>query len=177
MPAIVNSNNVIFANGGGAGSNDNLKFSNVIGGPDMSDASAVVSVNRVNEPLTMDWVKLELTNEYGNTGSFTLIPANMGSGYLYAYGNGALAIKSVNSSPIWCHAFTTSSPSVTTTKSGDYKEVHLSTPYDYYGPSEFTANIDGQNFVMSSGAYAEMVWQNVEGTNKWCITRSGYYNI
>lgn len=177
MSAIVNSQNVTFAVGGGAGSNDNLKFSNVIGGPDMSNASAVISVNRVNEPLTMDWVQLALTNEFGSNGSFTLIPANMGSGYLYAYGNGALAIKNVYSSPIWCHAFTTASPSVSTTRSADFKEVHLSTPYDYYGPSMYTANIDGQNFVLGSGAYANMVWQNVEGTDKWCVTNSGYYSI
>lgn len=174
MSAIVNSNNVIFANGGGA-SNDNLKFSNVVGGIDDSPASADISLQRTQAYTT--YYRMNVTNESGNTASFTLIPTDTTSGFLYIGGDGSITTKVVNSSPIWCHAFTTSSPSVTTTKSTDYKEVHLSTPYDYDGPANYTAVIDGQNFVMGSGTYTNMVWQNVEGTEKWCITDSGNYRI
>ena len=174
MSAIVNSQNVTFAVGGGA-SNDNLKFSNVIGGIDNGPASADISLQRTQQYTT--YYRMDVTNETGNTGSFTLIPTNTNSGLLYINGDGSITTKIIYGSPIWCHAFTTASPSVSTTRSADFKEVHLSTPYDYYGPSMYTANIDGQNFVLGSGAYANMVWQNVEGTDKWCVTNSGYYSI
>lgn len=174
MSTIVNSQNVTFAKGG-ENSNDNLKFSNVIGGIDNGPASAAISLQRTQQYTT--YYRMVVTNETGNTGSFTLIPTNMTSGLLYIGGDGSISTKVVNSSPIWCYAFDTATPSLVTTKSADYSEVHLSTPYNYYGPSTFTATIDGQNFVMGSGAYANMVWQNVEGTDKWCVTNSGYYNI
>lgn len=161
----------------GAGSNDNLKFSNILGGADNGPASAQIELDRIQSPFTMTYYQMVLDNEGGSHKSFTLIPTDIGSGLLYAVGNGPITTANINSSPIWCYAFSTGTPSVTTTKSGDYKEVHLSTPYDYNGPSMFTASIDGQNFVLSSGAYANMVWQNVEGTDKWCLTDSGYYDI
>lgn len=174
--AIVNSNNVIFANGGGAG-NDNLKFSKVLGGADNGPASAQIDLNKIVSPFTMQYYEMSVVNENNNTETFSLIPTGIGSGVLYAVGNGPITTAHINSSPIWCYAFSTGTPSMNTTKSGEYKEVHLSTPYAYDGPSDFTATIDGQNFILGSGAYANMVWQNVEGTDKWCVTDSGYYNI
>ena len=176
MSAIVNSNNVVFANGGGA-SNDNLKFSKVLGGADNGPASAQIGLTKIISPVTMQYYEMSVVNENNNTETFSMIPTSIGSGFLYAVGNGPIITAQINSSPIWCYAFSTGTPSMSTTKSGDYKEVHLSTPYDYNGPSMFTANIDGQNFVLGSGAYANMVWQNVEGTDQWCVTNSGYYSI
>lgn len=176
MSAIVNSNNVVFANGGGA-SNDNLKFSKVLGGADNGLASAQIELTKIISPVTMQYYQMSVVNENNSTETFSMIPTGIGSGLLYAVGNGPITTAHVNSSPIWCYAFSTGTPSMTTFKSDEYKEVHLSTPYDYYGPSMYTANIDGQNFVLGSGAYANMVWQNVEGTDRWCVTNSGYYSI
>lgn len=176
MSAIVNSNNCVFAVGGGA-SNDNLKFSKVIGGVDNGPASAQIGLTKIVSPFNMQYYKMSVVNENNNTETFSMIPTSIGSGVLCAVGNGPITTAKINSSPIWCYAFSTGTPSMSTTKSGDYEEVHLSTPYDYSGPSMFTATIDGQNFVLSSGAYANMVWQNVEGTDKWCVTNSGHYSF
>ena len=176
MSAIVNSQNVTFAVGGGA-SNDNLKFSKVLGGADNGPASAQIETTKIVSPFTMQYYQMSVVNENNNTETFSMIPTGIGSGLLYAVGNGPITTAHVNSSPIWCYAFSTGTPSMTTVKSDEYKEVHLSTPYDYNGPSMFTANIDGQNFVLGSGAYANMVWQNVEGTDQWCVTNSGYYSF
>lgn len=176
MSSLINSQNVTFAVGGGA-SNDNLKFSKVIGGVDNGPASAQISTDRIVSPFTMQYYKMSVVNDNNSTETFSMIPTGIGSGLLYAVGNGPITTAHVNSSPIWCYAFSTGTPSMSTTKSDEYKEVHLSTPYDYYGPSMYTANIDGQNFVLGSGAYANMVWQNVEGTDRWCVTNSGYYSL
>ena len=176
MSSLVNSQNVTFAVGGGA-SNDNLKFSKVIGGADNGPASAQIESTKIVSPFTMQYYQMSVVNENNNTETFSMIPTNIGSGVLYAVGNGPITTANINSSPIWCYAFSTGTPSMSTVKSDEYKEVHLSTPYDYYGPSMYTANIDGQNFVLGSGAYANMVWQNVEGTDRWCVTNSGYYSI
>lgn len=176
MSAIVNSQNVTFAVGGGA-SNDNLKFSKVLGGADNGPASAQIETTKIVSPFTMQYYQMSVVNENNNTETFSMIPTGIGSGLLYAVGNGPITTAHVNSSPIWCYAFSAGTPSMTTVKSDEYKEVHLSTPYDYYGPSMYTANIDGQNFVLGSGAYANMVWQNVEGTDRWCVTNSGYYSF
>lgn len=176
MSAIVNSQNVTFAVGGGA-SNDNLKFSKVLGGADNGPASAQIESTKIVSPFTMQYYQMSVVNENNSTETFSMIPTGIGSGLLYAVGNGPITTAHVNSSPIWCYAFSTGTPSMTTVKSDEYKEVHLSTPYDYYGPSMYTANIDGQNFVLGSGAYANMVWQNVEGTDQWCVTNSGYYSF
>ena len=176
MSSLVNSQNVTFAVGGGA-SNDNLKFSKVLGGADNGPASAQIESTKIVSPFTMQYYQMSVVNENNNTETFSMIPTNIGSGVLYAVGNGPITTANINSSPIWCYAFSTGTPSMSTVKSDEYKEVHLSTPYDYYGPSMYTANIDGQNFVLGSGAYANMVWQNVEGTDRWCVTNSGYYSI
>lgn len=176
MSSLVNSQNVTFAVGGGA-SNDNLKFSKVLGGADNGPASAQIESTKIVSPFTMQYYQMSVVNENNNTETFSMIPTNIGSGLLYAVGNGPITTANINSSPIWCYAFSTGTPSMSTVKSDEYKEVHLSTPYDYYGPSMYTAIIDGQNFVLGSGAYANMVWQNVEGTDRWCVTNSGYYSI
>lgn len=176
MSVLQNSQNVTFAVGGGA-SNDNLKFSKVLGGADNGPASAQIESTKIVSPFTMQYYQMSVVNENNSTETFSMIPTGIGSGLLYAVGNGPITTAHVNSSPIWCYAFSTGTPSMTTVKSDEYKEVHLSTPYDYYGPSMYTANIDGQNFVLGSGAYANMVWQNVEGTDRWCVTNSGYYSF
>ena len=155
---------------------NNLKFSNVMGGSDLSRASATITHERINNP-TMEYMKLQLKNENGNTGNYTLIPTNITSGYLYANGLGPITTRSINSSQIWCYAFTTANNSLTTTKSADYLEIHLTTPYDYNGPETYTATIDNQVFRLYSGAYCKLIYQWVESHNKWCVADSGYYDI
>lgn len=155
---------------------DNLKFAASLGSPDMSRASATIAPERILTPSTMEYMKLQLTNEYGNTRNYTLIPADISEGYLYANGAGPIVSKNLNSSKIWCYAFDTANNTLTTTKSADYLEVHLTTPYDYYGPSNYTATLDNRQFVLDSASYYDFVWQNVEGTQKWCLKYSGYYD-
>ena len=58
-----------------------------------------------------------------------------------------------------------------------YTEVHITTPYHYDGPSEYTATLDNQTFVLGSGAYGVFGYQNIEGTKKWVTLNSGYYEI
>ena len=65
MSAIVNSNNVIFANGGGA-SNDNLKFSKVLGGADNGPASAQIGLTKIVSPFTMQYYDMSVVNENNN---------------------------------------------------------------------------------------------------------------
>ena len=125
----------------------------------------------------MTYMRLHLENEYNNTGNYTLIPTDIASGYLFANGLGPITTKSINSSQIWCYAFTTANNRLNTTKSADYLEVHLTTPYDYHGPETFTATIDNQTFYLGSGAYCKLIYQWVETRNKWCVADSGYYNI
>lgn len=93
MSAIVNSQNVTFAVGGAG--NDNLKFSNVLGGADNGPASAQIELDRVVTPVTMSYYQMGVDNEAGNHKNFTLIPTDIGSGYLYAYGNGAIAAQQI----------------------------------------------------------------------------------
>ena len=152
-----------------------LKFSNVLGGADLSNASAQVTLERVNEPSTINWYKLKLTNETGNTAAFSLVPSDIASGYLYCYGNGALGTLNPKESDIWVYAFDSATNSINVNKAGTYKEVHLSTPRNYDGYPEYTATIDGQIFVIESSCYCDLLRQDIEGTAKWCVKISGEY--
>lgn len=155
---------------------DNLKFSTTLSNVDLSRASATISPVKLISP-TMEYMRLQIVNAMGNTGNYTLIPSNITSGYLYANGAGPITTKSINSSQVWCYAFTTANNSLTTTKSADYLEIHLTTPYDYNGPETYTATIDNQVFRLYSGAYCKLIYQWVESHNKWCVADSGYYDI
>ena len=155
---------------------NNLMFSNVQGGADNSIATAEYTLERVNEPSTINWYKLKMTNATGNTASFSLIPSDIASGYLYCYGNGALGTLSVKDSDIWVYAFDTATNSINTNKAGTYKEVHLSTPRNYDGYPEYSAILDGQVFVMESSCYCDFIRQDIEGTARWCIKISGEYD-
>lgn len=153
----------------------NVKFSNVLGGADLANASAQVTLERVNEPSTINWYKLKLTNETGNNATFTLLPDTINSGYLYCYGNGALGTLTPKESDIWVYAFDSATNSINVNKAGTYKEVHLTTPRNYNAYPEYTAAIDGQVFVMESSCYCDLIRQDIEGTAKWCVKISGEY--
>lgn len=94
MSSIVNSQNVTFAVGG-AGSNDNLKFSNVLGGADNGPASAQIELNRIQSPTTMTYYQMTLDNEAGSHKVFTLIPSDIAAGYLFSNGAGPITAKDI----------------------------------------------------------------------------------
>lgn len=155
-----------------------LRFSNVLGGADLSNATASITLERANLPTTTDWHKLQIGNVSGNTGAFALIPADINSGFVWSIGNGGFTTKTVRESKIYNYSFTTAGAGIVADlTSNGYVESHLTTPYNYYGPSQYTATLDGQNFYLSSGIYCDLCWQDVEGTSKWCVKNSGYYSI
>ena len=155
-----------------------LRYASVLGGTDLSDASVSITHERANLPITTDWYQLNISNVSGNTGSFTLIPSDITSGFVWSIGNGGFSTKAINESKIYNHSFTTAGGSISKDLTADgYVEVHLTTPYNYYGQSEYTATLDGQTFTLASGTYANLCWQDVEGSMKWCLMYSGNYSI
>lgn len=105
------------------------------------------------------------------------IGTGVGSGFVFNYGNGLFAGKELQNK-LYIHELTKDEPSVTLNLSGlGYTEVHLTTPYRYDGPDPYTAVIDNKTLTLYSGAYCDLVLQDVEGTTKWCIKDSGYYSF
>lgn len=103
------------------------------------------------------------------------IGTGVSSGFLFNYGNGLIAGKELQNK-LYIHELTKDEPSVTLNLSGlGYTEVHLTTPYRYDGADPYTAVIDNKTLNLYSGAYCDLVLQDVEGTLKWCVTKSGYY--
>lgn len=94
----VNHNNTLSGDGTTTamlGVVDNLKFAAALGSPDLSRASATIEPERILSPSTMEYMKLQLTNDYGNTRNYTLIPSDINAGYLYANGAGPIVSKSI----------------------------------------------------------------------------------
>lgn len=105
------------------------------------------------------------------------IGTGVGSGFLFNYGDGLFAGKELQNK-LYIHELTKDEPSVTLNLSGlGYTEVHLTTPYRYDGADPYTAVIDNKTLNLYSGAYCDLVLQDVEGTIEWCIKDSGYYSI
>lgn len=75
---LIDSDNVI-SNG------SPVKFSSAIGNPDLSPCSTNVAAQRNGKSLT--YTKMSFVNQYGNSGSFVLIPHDLGEGYLYIADN------------------------------------------------------------------------------------------
>lgn len=71
---LIDSDNVI-SNG------SPVKFSSVLGNPDLSSCSTNVAAQRNGNSLA--YTKMSFVNQYNNTGSFVLIPHDLGEGYLY----------------------------------------------------------------------------------------------
>ena len=75
---VIDSDNVI-SNG------SPVKFSSAIGNPDLSPCSTNVAAQRNGNHIT--YTKMSFVNQYNNTGSFVLIPTDIGEGYLYIADN------------------------------------------------------------------------------------------
>lgn len=105
------------------------------------------------------------------------INTGVGTGFLYHNGNGVITAKEPQTK-LYIHELTKDNPSVTLNLSSQgYTEVHLTTPYRYDGADPYTAVIDNKTLNLYSGAYCDLVLQDVEGTIKWCIKNSGYYSF
>ena len=159
-----------------------LRYASVLGGTDLSDATASITYERANLPMTTDWYRLNIGNVSGNTGSFTLIPSDIQSGFLYAIGNGGISTKKINDPKIFNHRFTTGEPYFSAWLNAsldvNYYEAHFSTPHIYEGPSQYTAKLDGLTFILESGAFYVFVYQALyDDLDRWFMAQSGYYNV
>lgn len=89
MAALHNSNNIIFANGGGDGKFP-VSASFVVGGIDNSEVSAMTfQVVRPTQSVTGNSVTIK--NEMGNSGNFALIPLTDNAGIL-SYNSGHIEV-------------------------------------------------------------------------------------
>lgn len=73
-----------------------VKFSSVLGNPDISSCSTNVAAQRNGNSLT--YTKMSFVNQYNNTGSFVLIPHDLGEGYLYIADN-YISVKAAEKPP------------------------------------------------------------------------------
>lgn len=86
---LIDSDNVI-SNG------SPVKFSSVLGNPDLSPCSTNVAAQRNVNHLT--YTKMSFVNQYNNSGSFVLIPHDLGEGYLYIADN-YISVKTIDAPP------------------------------------------------------------------------------
>lgn len=86
---LIDSDNVI-SNG------SPVKFSSTLGNPDLSSCSTNVAAQRNGNSLM--YTKMSFVNQYNNTGSFVLIPHDLGEGYLYIDDN-YLSVKTIDAPP------------------------------------------------------------------------------
>ena len=86
---LIDSDNVI-SNG------SPVKFSSAIGNPDLSPCSTNVAAQRNGKHLT--YTKMSFVNQYNNSGSFVMIPHDLGEGYLYIADN-YISVKTIEAPP------------------------------------------------------------------------------
>lgn len=86
---LIDSDNVI-SNG------SPVKFSSAIGNPDLSPCSTNVAAQRNGNHIT--YTKMSFVNQYGNSGSYVLIPHDLGEGYLYIADN-YISTKTIEAPP------------------------------------------------------------------------------
>lgn len=72
---------------------------------------------------------------------------------------------------------TTGYPSANITPPASLRQLRITTPYTYTGPSFYTAKIDGQQQVMDSGAYYDFNQAVTENGIKWVVCCSGHYDL
>lgn len=177
MSAIVNSNNVIFANGGG---NFPVSASFAVGGVDNSTVSSMTfQVVRPTPSITGNTVIIK--NEQGSSGEFTLIPATLNDiGYVRYNGDKTITITnpSVITPVCSAHAMTTAEPSVTFNLPDTLMHFRVTTPYNYYGPSSYTATINGRSYTLDSGSYVDFSKAYDEGNELgWHEAGSGRWSL
>ena len=174
MSSIVNSHNVIFANGGG---DFPVSASFVVGGIDNSTVSTMTfQVVRPRQSITGNTVTVR--NEMGNTGEFVLIPYAQDAGLVY-YNSGHIDIVNTPPAPT-CSAYvmTTANPSVNFTLPNSLINLRITTPYNYDGPQYYTATINNRQYVMESGCYVDFTkaYDDVNELN-WREAGSGYWSL
>jgi hypothetical protein len=72
---------------------------------------------------------------------------------------------------------TTGYPSANITPPIALRQLRITTPYTYTGPSYYSAKIDGQELVMDSGAYYDFNKAVTENGIKWVVCCSGHYDL
>ena len=72
---------------------------------------------------------------------------------------------------------TTGYPSTSIITPVTLRQLRITTPYTYTGPSYYTAQIDGQQQIMDSGAYYDFNLAVTENGIKWVVCCSGYYSL
>ena len=178
MSSIVNSNNVIFANGGGAGEFP-VSASFVVGGIDNSEVSAMTfQVVRPTPSLT--GITMNVRNEMGSSGEFALIPASTNVGFVKYNGDKTITITNPATVTPVCsaHAMTTGNPSETFNLPGTLMHFRITTPYNYYGPSLYTATINNRSYMLESGCYVDFTKAYGEDDElEWHEAGSGYWSL
>ena len=71
---------------------------------------------------------------------------------------------------------TTGYPSTSITPPVSLRQLRITTPYIYTGPEYYTAQIDGQQQIMESGAYYDFNRASTENGIRWVVCCSGYYH-
>jgi hypothetical protein len=179
MPAaIVNSNNVIFANGGG--SNFPVSASFAVGGVDNSTVSSM-TFQIVRPSQTITGITMKVGNELGSSGEFTLIPADSTEvGFIRYNGNKTISITNPATITPVCsaHAMSTGNPSVTFNLPDTLMHFRVTTPYNYDGPQYYTATINNHQYVMESGCYVDFTKAyNDLNELDWHEAGSGYWSL
>lgn len=176
MSAIVNSQNVTFAVGGGDGKFP-VSASFVVGGIDNSEVSAM-TFQVVRPSVSITGITMKVENESGSTGEFALIPASNSVGFVKYNGDKTISIMDPPSPVCSAYAMTTGNPNVTFNTPSTLKHLRVTTPYNYYGPSFYTATLDNRTYTMGSGCYVDFTKAYGEDDElEWHEAGSGYWSL
>lgn len=74
---------------------DNVKFSNVMNGVDLSNADLKIETTKITTPQTIQFYKLHIKNEYNNEQEFALVPLDAQGGFLYKMEEGPIVAKEI----------------------------------------------------------------------------------
>lgn len=179
MAALHNSNNVIFTVGGGDGKFP-VSASFAVGGIDNSEVSAMTfQVVRPSQGVT--GITMKVDNESGSTREFTLIPANSNvSGFVRYNGDKTITVIDPAAVTPVCSAYamTTGNPSAAFNTPNSLLHFRVTTPYNYDGPSLYTATIDNRTYTIGSGCYVDFTKAyNEENVLGWHEAGSGHWSL
>lgn len=196
MPAaIVNSNNVIFANGGSSGN------------PVYYVHTANVEYDKVRDVIAKSGMVVPFYSVMGGVYFFnidTVSVAGTKRGYSFVndsissqmrcfiwesgvsgeetYATGvdmATSYLELPDKPT-CSAYvmTTGNPSVTFNPPNSLLNLRITTPYNYDGPAYYTATIDNRQYTLESGCYVDFT-KAYDDVNElgWREAGSGYWSL
>lgn len=177
MAALHNSNNIIFSNGGG---NFPVSASFAVGGIDNSTVSSM-TFQVVRPTPSITGITMKVNNESGSSGEFALIPT-VSNVVGYVKYNGDKTISITNPSVVTpvcsAHAMTTAEPSVTFNLPDTLMHFRVTTPYNYDGPSLYTATINNRSYMLESGCYVDFTKAYDEDNELgWHEAGSGYWSL